>query len=72
MVNRAKQLEAFQKKVAELLEEGQAIHDELEEALENMPEGIRYNSERGQQAEDRLEIVAGWVDALEDISEEVI
>lgn len=69
MANRRKQIEAIQKKAAALAEEVDLLIDELEEALENMPDNIR-DGQRGDIAQERIDLLQALSDALTEMADE--
>jgi hypothetical protein len=70
--SRIKQMEKIQAKAAKLAEEVEALKDEFEEAFENMPENLQYNSEKGERAQERINVLDTWQMALDEIAEEGI
>ncbi len=71
MANRRKQIEALQRKASELADEFEALHDEMEEALENMPESLQYG-ERGQAIQEKIDWLDTCTDSLNEIADEVM
>lgn len=71
MANRRKQIEALQQKASELATEFEELHDDMESALENMPESLQYG-ERGQAIQEKIDWLDTCVDSLNEIAEEVI
>lgn len=69
MANRKKQIQAIQEKARDLFDELDGLIDELEEALENMPENLQF-SERGERMQNRIDVLDGWRTELEAIAEE--
>lgn len=69
MANRRKQIEALQKKASEFAEEIEVLKSELEDAFENMPESLRYNSEQSQTMEDRIEFLDQIISELTNFAE---
>lgn len=71
MANRRKQIEALQAKASELADEFEALKDDMETSLENMPESLQYG-ERGQAMQERIDWLDTSTDTLNEIAEEVI
>lgn len=68
-MNRIKQIQALQVKAQALSEEVDALIDELQEAYDNMPESIQ-DSERGERADQRIDLLTDWRDNLTAMAEE--
>lgn len=71
MANRRKQIEALQKKAADLAEEVEAVKDDMETALENMPESLQYG-QRGSEMQERIDLLDTFTDSLTEFAEEVL
>lgn len=71
MANRRKQIEALQKKAADLTEEVEAVKDDMETALENMPESLQYG-QRGSEMQERIDLLDTFTDSLTEFAEEVL
>lgn len=71
MANRRKQIEAVQKRAADFAQEVELLKEEMEEALENMPESLQY-SERGEKMQERIDLLDAWALELNTMAEEVI
>jgi hypothetical protein len=71
MANRRKQIEAIQKRASDFAEEVELLKEEMEEALGNMPESLQY-SERGEQMQERIDLLDTWTSELNGMAEEVI
>lgn len=69
--SRLKQMQEIQTKAAELATEVEALHEEFEEAFENMPENLQY-SEKGERAQERINVLENWQSELDAIAEEEI
>jgi Mg2+ and Co2+ transporter CorA len=68
MANRKRQISLIQKKLEPVIEELETLIEELEEALENMPESFK-DGNRGEAAQERIEMLGDWRDSLTDIVE---
>lgn len=69
MANRRKQIEAIQTKAGEFASEVEALKDEMEESLENMPESLQYG-ERGERMQERIDLLDTWLMSLNEMAEE--
>lgn len=71
MANRRKQIEAVQKRAADFAADVEELKDEMETALENMPESLQY-SERGERMQERIDLLDTWLMNLNEMADEVI
>ena len=69
MANRKQQIKKIQVKADALLTEVEELISELEDAFENMPESIQYG-EKGDRAQERIDLLGTWRDSLSEIVEE--
>ena len=69
MANRKQQIKKIQNKAEELLQDVEELISELEDAFENMPESIQYG-EKGDRAQERIDMLGTWRDSLSEIVEE--
>lgn len=69
MANRKQQIAKLQEKAQNLHDDVDELISELEEALENMPESIQYG-EKGERAQERIDMLINWRDELFAIAEE--
>ena len=69
--SRIKQMQSIQAKAQKLAEEVEQLKDEFEEAFENMPENLQY-SEKGERAQERINVLDSWLGELDCIAEEEI
>lgn len=71
MANRRKQIEAVQKRAADFAADVEELKDEMETALENMPESLQY-SERGERMQERIDLLDTWLMNLNEMADEAI
>lgn len=71
MANRKKQIEFLQKKAAELSAEAEALKDEIDESLTNLPDNLQ-DSRTAEVMQERIDALDAVVDALDDFASEVL
>ena len=69
MANRKAQIKKIQVQAESLLVDVESLIEELEEAFENMPESIQYG-EKGDRAQERIDMLSTWRDSISEIVEE--
>lgn len=66
---RKQQIKELQDEAYDLAEKVETLKDDLQEAFDNMPEGLQA-SENGECAEARIDLLDNWLGELRTIAEE--